>query len=340
MKIVHIDTGKEWRGGQRQVLILHKGLLKNGIESFLICNSNGELVKKFSENVKSVEFKNNFFSKELFLHLKSINPDIVHCHDSKSLNFFIFAKKKFKLIETRRVSYKIGRLSIMFKYSKCDYHVAVSEEIEKYLRNFFKNVTTIHSCIEFDRFNKNFNNPLKGNYDKNILFVGSFSRQKGLEVLLKAFFILSREFKDIGLHIVGTGKLEKRINEIIDFFKIREQVFLYGFQDEVEKFYKFSDIVVVPSIDGEGSSGVIKEALISGKIVITSDLHENRILIKHGENGFLFENKNYERLYGVLRKVLTNRLKLDRNKIIESVKKYDCKIMVEKYIELYRKILK
>ncbi len=339
MKIVHIDTGKDFRGGQRQVLILHKGLLKNSIDSFLICNLNGKLFKKFDKNIIPIKFSNNFYIKELNEKIKQLNPDIVHCHDSKSLNYFIFKKKSFKLIETRRVSYPIGKLSLKFKYSKCDFHVSVSEEIEKYLRKFFKNVITIHSCIEFERFNKEFENPLKGNFEKNILFVGAFSKQKGLEILLKAFFILTREFKNIGLHIVGSGKLKNKIQNIINYFKIDNQVILYGFRDDVEKFYKYCDIIVVPSVDGEGSSGVIKEALISGKITVASDLNENKILISHGENGFLFENKNYEKLYGILRKIIVGKLKLDKIKIKESVEKYRCEFMVDKYINLYKSLL-
>ncbi len=339
MKIIHIDTGKSWRGGQRQALILHKGLLEKNVESYLICNKNGELIKKFDKEIYGVKFKNNFFCKELFLFISKIKPDIVHCHDSKALNFFLFKRKEFKLIETRRVSYPISYFSIKFKYSKCDYHVAVSEEIEKYLRQYFKNVSTIHSCIEFERFNRKFENPLKGNFERNILFVGSFTKQKGIEILLKAFFLLTKEFNNIGLHVVGSGKLEKRVKEIINFFKINKNVVLYGFQDNVEKFYKYSDIVVVPSIDGEGSSGVIKEALISGKITVASDLKENKVLIKNGENGFLFENRNYEKLYGILRKILVGKLKLDKKKIIDSVKGYDSKIMIEKYYNLYKGLL-
>ncbi len=339
MKIAHIDTGKDWRGGQRQVLILHKRLLKKNIDSYLLCNSKGKLIKKFSENVIPINFNNNFFSIDLYKKIKELNPDIVHCHDSKSLNYFIFFNKNFKLLETRRVSYPIGFLSIKFKYSKCDYHIAVSEEIEKYLKKFFKNVITIHSSIEFERFEKEFNNPLRGNFEKNILFVGSFTKQKGLEVLLKAFFILTKEFNNIALHIVGSGKLEKKIKEIVNFFKINKQVFFYGFRDDIEKFYKYADIVVVPSIDGEGSSGVIKESLISGKITVVSDLNENKILIKDGVNGFLFENKNYEKLYGVLRKIIIGKFKLNTYDIKKSVEKYSADIMVEKYINLYKEIL-
>jgi len=343
MRIIHIDTGREFRGGQRQVFILHSGLIEKNIDSYLICNSQGVLFRKGKENnVKNVigcEFNNNFFCKALFKKLSLLKPDIVHCHDSKSLNYFIFKKKSFKLIETRRVSYPIKFFSRMFKYSKCDYHVAVSETIEEYLRRFFKNVITIHSCIEPERFKKVFEeNPLRGNFEKNILFVGALTKQKGADILIKAFYILSREFPNIGLHIVGSGKDIKKINFIIDYLKIKNRVFLYGYQDEIEKFYQFSDIVVIPSVDGEGSSGVIKEALASGKITVVSNLEENKILIRDGENGFIFENRNFERLYGVLRKIILGKLKLSKESIINSIKDFYCEKMIENYLKLYNRL--
>ena len=212
MRVIHIDTGKEFRGGQRQVLILHKGLLTSGVESYLLCRKKSNLYQRAKderiENVIGFEPNNFYYSNSLNKNLKNLKPEIVHCHDSKSLNYFIFKRKSFKLIETRRVSYPISSFSIKYKYSKCDWHVAVSEEIENYLRKFFKNVTTIHSGIELERFKKDFNeNPLKGNFEKNILFVGALTKQKGVEVLIKAFYILSKEFQNSALHIVGDGKL-------------------------------------------------------------------------------------------------------------------------------------
>jgi len=44
MKVLHIDTGWTWRGGQQQVFLLHRELLKNGVDSRLIARSDGELI--------------------------------------------------------------------------------------------------------------------------------------------------------------------------------------------------------------------------------------------------------------------------------------------------------
>jgi glycosyltransferase involved in cell wall biosynthesis len=50
------------------------------------------------------------------------------------------------------------------------------------------------------------------------------------------------------------------------------------------------DMVVVPSIDGEGSNAVIKEAWAAGVPVLVSDLPSNTELVTHGEDGLVFSS--------------------------------------------------
>ena len=45
--------------------------------------------------------------------------------------------------------------------------------------------------------------------------------------------------------------------------------------------------MLVPSVDGEGSSGAIKEGWVTGVPVICSDLPSNMELIQHTTNGLL-----------------------------------------------------
>ena len=64
MRVLHIDTGLEWRGGQRQALTLHKGLLRHDIKSLFVSNQDGELYQicKKNNEVSCVGFD---FSGEL-----------------------------------------------------------------------------------------------------------------------------------------------------------------------------------------------------------------------------------------------------------------------------------
>ena len=64
MRVLHIDTGLEWRGGQRQALTLHKGLLSHSIESLFLGNQAGELYQ-LCENNHEEKYAGFTFNGEL-----------------------------------------------------------------------------------------------------------------------------------------------------------------------------------------------------------------------------------------------------------------------------------
>ena len=43
MRILHLDSGREMRGGQWQVLRLHQGLTEAGLDSLLLARSDSPL---------------------------------------------------------------------------------------------------------------------------------------------------------------------------------------------------------------------------------------------------------------------------------------------------------
>ena len=133
MKIIHLDAGLEWRGGQKQVYLLHKGLLNAGFDSYLICNKKGKLYEQSHSELANCmgwdySGKRSFKTKkDLKSILDHIQSDVIHYHDSLSLNYSSVGNA-YK-IETRRVSYPIKWLSRKTKYKKINHHVGVSQTI-------------------------------------------------------------------------------------------------------------------------------------------------------------------------------------------------------------------
>ncbi|MGH9694085.1 MAG: hypothetical protein ACRD5Z_08095, partial [Bryobacteraceae bacterium] len=79
LRILHIDTGRELRGGQRQVLLLMKGLREAGHESVLLARENTPLWRAAVENdlfVHDVKMRN--------VRKYSGGADVVHAHDARS----------------------------------------------------------------------------------------------------------------------------------------------------------------------------------------------------------------------------------------------------------------
>jgi len=344
VRVLHIDTGLEWRGGQRQALTLHKGLLSHNIESLFICNQDGELYqicqKQNEQSHQGFDFHGEYSLRTRSQIKKIINdfrPTIIHCHDSHSVALGGRFHHTHTLFHTRRVSYPIKFLSRYLKYRNVDVHVCVSEDIRRYMLQHFNNTFTIHSCVDLKRFqHKKINDVFEQRAKTNLVYVGAFSHQKGLDILMHAFSKLTKNHTDVALHLVGDGELLTTIQQLSITLNIDDKVRFYGARKDVENFYLNADYVVCPSISGEGSSGVIKEGMAAGKIVIASDLTANKELIDHRKNGLLFKNESSDALTDTLSQVIDQTVKLNTQDIQDKVALFDCQNTVNSYIELYK----
>lgn len=343
MKILHIDTGLEWRGGQRQALTLHQGLVDQKIDSLFACNQDGELYKicqKNKDNCLGFQFngERSLATRQAIKQIiEEFNPDIIHCHDSHSVAIGVKFYRSKVLFHTRRVSYPIKYLSKYFKYRNIDVHVCVSEDIRQYMSQYFDNTFTIHSCVDLNRFKNRTSQPVFNQNTKiNLVYVGAFSAQKGIEVLINGFAKLCRTQSDTTLHLVGDGELMESVTQLANRLDISSKVCFYGARKDVEDFYLQADYVICPSTDGEGSSGVIKEGMAAGKTVIASDLIANKELIDHRLNGLLFKNRDSNSLAEVLQQVINQNIVIDQQNIEEKVSIFDCTNTVNAYVDLYR----
>ena len=346
MRVLHIDTGLKWRGGQRQALTLHKGLVNKKIESLFVCNNSGEVYSLCEKNNEpsfaGFKFESEFSRKtknEIQKIVEEFKPTIIHCHDSHSAKLGSRFHKSCTIFHTRRVSYPIKFLSRYFKYRNIDAHVCVSEDIRNYMKQYFSNTFTIHSCVDIKRFDRIVNKTIfDKNGDINIVYVGAFSNQKGVDVLIKAFSNLTKNHNNLILHLIGDGELFQPMKSLAKSLEIDHNIVFYGARKDVEDFYLNSDYVVCPSVSGEGSSGVIKEGMAAGKIVITSDLTANKELIDNGVNGVMFKTGDSNALTTALNKVINKEIIIDHQKIKDKVSLFDCSNTIEQYIALYKKI--
>lgn len=95
MKILHLDSGRAWHGGQIQMRMLIEGLRASGVE----CGVRSPL---------------------LFEPLAE--PDLIHCHDART---HTWAKRPF--VVSRRVGFPVKRgLLSRWKYARASAYLAIS----------------------------------------------------------------------------------------------------------------------------------------------------------------------------------------------------------------------
>lgn len=127
----------------------------------------------------------------------------------------------------------------------------------------------------------------------NILWTGRMFPCKNVDLLIKAFDILSQKHKNIHLTVVGEGEKSKQVDKMIKCMVNKDLVTRYGFipTSNVLKLMCESDIFVFPSSSYEGWGCVVNEAMSCSCAVLSSDaVGSSRSLIKNGVNGLFFKS--------------------------------------------------
>ena len=131
---------------------------------------------------------------------------------------------------------------------------------------------------------------------KRIGFVGRFTVEKGILLLMEAFADLAHQFPDWDLAMVGTGPDRGQLEQSIQHHNLHERTHVIDPlpHDQVASFMETIDILVLPSYDTpvwrEQFGHVLIEAMASGVAVIGSTAGEIPHVI--GDAGVTFEQKN------------------------------------------------
>jgi len=128
MRILHLDAGKEMRGGQWQVLRLIEGLEAAGDECTLLARTPGPLFDAARKQGWRVEPLS--LGRTLRMARRH---DVIHAHDARTHTLGLLARGA-PLVVARRVAFPIGPgLSSKWKYGRAQHYLAVSEFVKSVL---------------------------------------------------------------------------------------------------------------------------------------------------------------------------------------------------------------
>jgi glycosyltransferase involved in cell wall biosynthesis len=167
-------------------------------------------------------------------------------------------------------------------YSYPDFFITPSHFMSEQLRKmgFDRSINVIHNPIDIKQFRHS--KKLK-EFSKTVLYAGRFSKDKGIELFLKA----ASNLKNIRFLIAGVGDLIELVEQAD---RELENVEYLGSLNKEQLLATFdrSDFLILPSIWYENNPMIIIEAMSYGLVVIGSDIGGIPELIKDGR-GFLFD---------------------------------------------------
>jgi glycosyltransferase involved in cell wall biosynthesis len=120
--------------------------------------------------------------------------------------------------------------------------------------------------------------------------VALFRPRKGLEVLLEALAAMLSRGVDVRLLAVGafeTPGYEAAIREQVKRFELDDAIEWTGFTTDVGAELRRIDLLVLPSLFGEGLPMVVLEAMAAGVPVVASRVEGVPEAVVHRETGLL-----------------------------------------------------
>ncbi len=142
MRILHIDTGHEMRGGQYQVLLLCDSLARAGYDHVLLAGD-GIRSRQECEPTSWQSIQRN-----------ARRCDLIHAHDAQAHTLALLHGSRRPVVVARRVSFPVQRgLASRWKYRRAAHFVAISEHVASVLEHSgipTGKISVVHDAVPDD----------------------------------------------------------------------------------------------------------------------------------------------------------------------------------------------
>jgi glycosyltransferase involved in cell wall biosynthesis len=172
-----------------------------------------------------------------------------------------------------------------------------------------------------------------------ILYVGSLFYLKGVDILIKAFSLISKDNNSFSLVIVGEkGDIVEDLINMTKLLNVEKKVNFLGRKnwDELAKIYLSSDIFILPSRK-DVFPKVLVEAALAGLPLVTTDVCGGAgAIVKDGENGYVIKSNDPSDLANAI-----IRLKDENKRIIfgKKSKKIALELLHKENPQFYKNII-
>jgi glycosyltransferase involved in cell wall biosynthesis len=321
---LHIDLGREWRGGQRQVYLLTTGLAARGHETHVVTPVGSPLARRLKEGpvkVHEIRFLGewDFLAALRLARLANgIGAQVVAAHDSHGHGLAALARRfclRAKLVVHRRVDNPIG--GGMFnrgKYAAPTAYIAISEAVKKALIAGgvpAGKISVVSSAVPAAT-------PVEGakaalarqhKLDDRLPWVGVIAglvEHKGHRFLLDAWAKICAQGIQAELVIVGNGPLREALAAQIASHRLERSAHLVDWQPDPAPWLAALDVFAMTSVT-EGLCTAILDAMAARVPVVATAAGGIPELVRHEETGWLAPVRDVRSIAEGLAVLLTNR---------------------------------
>jgi glycosyltransferase involved in cell wall biosynthesis len=285
LRVLHVDSGREWRGGQNQVLLSCLGMKARGHEVALACRRASPLherAEKAGLEVAPVDFGGELSPRPAFQVARALGrlrPAVVQAHDPHALTACHAARiggAHAPLVATRRVDFRPRGPLAVWKYQAAVRVVVVSRAIHDVMTGAGVDAARLRLVYEGvpDRA------PAAGGQEAlralgipaGVPVIGNVAAlvdHKDHPTLLRAAARVLAQRADARFVIVGDGERRDALAALARDAGIAGSVTFTGFRDDVDRLLPAFDVFCLSS-HMEGLGTIVLDAMAFARPVVAT----------------------------------------------------------------------
>jgi glycosyltransferase involved in cell wall biosynthesis len=313
LRVLHLDTGKEWRGGQQQLLYLASALTRADHDSLVVTPKGSPLAQRArNEGLPVREITCHGAGDPIAIHavhqiLNETGTQILHAHtaNAHSLGFLVLRlpgtpkSRRPAFVIHRRVDFQPAAdpLTRMRYTAEPCLYLCVSDAVRQVLERYGippARLRVVHSGIDparIDAYADGSREHLRAELgvpvEAGVIgVIGALVPHKGHRHLIAALPRILAARPDACVVLFGEGPLEVELRRDCWERGVQTHVLFAGFRPDVARFLPAIDVYVHPSVE-EGLGTTILDAMAARLPVVATRAGGIPEVVRHGETGWL-----------------------------------------------------
>jgi glycosyltransferase involved in cell wall biosynthesis len=355
MRVLHINTEKTWRGGERQTLLTALEQRRQGLDARIASRRGAPLEETATkENIPVVSL--SAFVPVTFARLvkSAAVCDLLHCHTGRahSLAALVTLILRKPLVISRRVDFepKKNRFN-RFKYGRANKVVCVSRFIANQMQAWGLSpdrVTVIYEAVPEEKtLSKEIClQQLRGKIGdpRGKRIVGNIAAlvpHKDHATLLRAAQLVAAQHNDVIFVIIGEGELRADLLRLRAELRLEKTVHFTGFIPQAQQLLPAFDVFAMSSCM-EGLGTIVLDAGTAGIPVAATAGGGLPEIVEDHQTGLLVPVGDAPALANAILRLLSDPLLAAR--LAESARsrvraEFSVAHMARKYVEVYQEVL-
>jgi len=177
-----------------------------------------------------------------------------------------------------------------------------------------------------------------------LLFIGRFIPAKGLIDVIRACGLLRDRGQNFALFCIGDGPARQEAENEVASLKLNEQIRFFGYipEEQTNKFYVNSDLLVFPTYHYEGFPMVIFNAAAAGLPIITTRIRAAADYLKEPDNCLWVEPRSpallADKISGLLSDSSLSATMRRNNQQLAA--RFSAAAVTDEYVEAYQRIIR